>query len=61
MDLATKVLAFVVGVVAAFASYPYFNEYVISLLAFLGAAATGVIVGALTHRFLVWLLSRDRL
>lgn len=54
IDLAIKILAVVGGIWAAFASYPYLNDHVFLILAIVGAAALGVLAGALIYMVLIW-------
>lgn len=56
VEVAVKVLAVIVGFVAGVWAYPYLNEVVFALLAFVGAVAVGVVVGALALYFFNWLL-----
>lgn len=56
VELAIKVLAVIAGIVGGVASYPYLDEYIPGLIAFIGAVAVGIIVGALAYYGLVWLL-----
>ena len=57
VELAIKILSVIAGLVAAFASYPWFTTFVMAFIAFLGAIAIGIIVGALVYYLLGWLLS----
>lgn len=50
MELAVKVVAAILGFIAGVLIYPWFNAYVISLIALLGAIAVGVIVYVLVCR-----------
>ena len=60
VGLAIKILAVIAGIVAAFASYPWFTAYVIGIIAFFGALATGIIVGAFVYYVLEWLINNSR-
>jgi len=44
MELATKIIAAVLGVIAAVLVFPYLDAYVWGLIALAGAVAVGVLV-----------------
>lgn len=60
MDLVIKILSFILGLVAAVAVYPYLDEYLVGILAFIGAVLTGLIVSVLAERGLATLLATTR-
>lgn len=60
MDVAAKVVAAVLGFIAAVASYPYFDAYVVALLALAAAVAVGVLVYVLVERLIASLVGPHR-
>lgn len=44
MELATKIVGAILGIIAAVMVFPYFNQYIWAFLALLGAVAVGVLV-----------------
>jgi hypothetical protein len=58
--MAIKIVAALIGFIAGVLSYPYYDRYVLALIAFIGAIATGVVVYALAEAALVRLFSEVR-
>lgn len=52
MDLAARIVALVFGFIAAVLSYPFYDEYLVALLAFVAAIATGALAYVVVERLL---------
>lgn len=61
VEVAVKIISVLVGVWAAFASYPELNEHLLALLALVGATAVGILAGALTNYVLNWMFGEVKL
>jgi hypothetical protein len=57
VSIAIKILAVVGGIWAAFVSYPYLNQHVVALLAFVAAIAVGILAGAIVWYVLNWIFT----
>ncbi len=60
MDLAIKVVSIALGIVAAVASYPYLNRYMLAILAFIVCIAVGFLVFVLVERVLNYIFANTR-
>ncbi len=58
--MAVKIVAAILGFIAAVLVYPWFNTYVIALIAFIGAVAVGIIVYLLAVNVISGLLGESR-
>lgn len=55
--MAIKIVALILGFIAGVVSYPYYDQYILALLALIGAIATGIVVYLLVEAVLVRLFS----
>lgn len=58
--MAIKIVAAILGFIAAVLVYPFFNTYVIALIAFVGAVAVGIIAYLLAVNIIAGLLNDSR-
>lgn len=58
--MAIKIVAAILGFIAAVLVYPWFNTYVIALVALIGAIAVGIIVYLLAVNVISGLLGESR-
>ena len=56
VSIAIKILSVIVGIWAAFASYPWLNLHVVAVLALFGAVAVGILAGAAFYAVCNWVL-----
>ena len=58
--MAVKVVAAILGFIAGVLVYPWFNQYVLALIAFLGAIAVGLIVYVVAENVIRGLIGDSR-
>lgn len=58
--MAIKVVSAILGFIAAVLVYPWFNQYVFALIAFLGAIAVGIIVYVVATNVIAGLVNDSR-
>lgn len=52
MELASRIVAILLGLIAGIVSFPYLNTYLVAILALIGAIAIGVLVFGVVDRLL---------
>lgn len=50
--MAVRIVSILLGFIAAVVSYPYYDNYVLAIIALIGAIATGIVVFMVAERLL---------